>query len=334
MKRSLFASFILIIQACLISLAHASELSDLLSQFRRPTEIPFPASNPYTRTKATLGKMLFYDQRVSQSQNMSCVSCHNPSFGWEVPFATAIGAQNLPLARHAPATFNLAWQDRFFWDGRATTLEEQAAGPITAHDEMNMPLDLLVRRIRSIAKYRDWFELAFPGEGVTAENILKTIATYERTIVTDHSPFDQWVDGDDDSVSESVKRGFAIFVGKAQCARCHAGWNFTDNGFHDVGIMTDDIGRASIDRNEASAYAFKTPSLRNLTKRAPYMHNGALADIDSVIDHYSSGGVRRDTGTNTLQPFQLSADERRDLVAFLGSLDSRTTDTSAPDLPY
>lgn len=333
MKQPLLAIVVLAVQTCFCSPAISSDLTDLLSQFRRPTEIPFPASNPYSRTKATLGKMLFYDQRVSRLQNMNCVSCHNPSFGWEVPFATAIGAQNQPLTRHAPATINLAWQDRYFWDGRASSLEEQAAGPITAHDEMDMPLDLLVERIQSIEKYREWFELAFPGEGVTAQNILKAIATYERTIVTDISPFDQWVEGDNQSVSEAAKRGFAVFTGKAQCTLCHTGWNFTDNSFHDIGIVTDDVGRAAIDDDDASRYAFKTPSLRNLTRRSPYMHNGALADIEAVIDHYSSGGVRRDGGTNILTPFELSSEERTDLIAFLSSLESRTTNTSAPDLP-
>ncbi len=329
----LMVAAVALFQALCCWAAQASEIDDLLRDFRRPSEIPFPASNPYTRTKAALGKMLFYDQRVSRMQNMNCVTCHNPSFGWEVPFATAMGAQNQPLARHAPATHNLAWQESFYWDGRASTLEEQAAGPITAHEEMDMPLDLLVTRLQSIENYRRWFELVFPGEGVTARNILKAIATYERTIVTDSSPFDQWVDGDETSMSEAAKRGFRVFIGKAQCARCHSGWNFTDNGFHDIGLVADDPGRAAVDNNQASANAFKTPSLRNITKRAPYMHNGSLADLATVIDHYASGGVRRSAGSNRLEPLQLTAGERGDLIAFLGALESRTANANPPDLP-
>lgn len=332
MKYMMFAA-VALFQFIFCWTTQASEIDDLLSEFRRPTEIPFPATNPYTRTKATLGKMLFYDQRVSRLQNMNCVTCHNPSFGWEVPFATAMGAQNQPLARHAPATHNLAWQQSFFWDGRASSLEEQAEGPITAHEEMDMPLDLLVARLQSIENYRKWFELVFPGEGVTAENILKAIATYERTIVTDASPFDHWVDGDEAATNEAAKRGFRIFIGKAQCARCHSGWNFTDNGFHDIGLAADDPGRAAVDNNQSSENAFKTPSLRNITKRAPYMHNGSLPDIVAVIDHYADGGARRGSGSNSLEPFQLSDSERSDLIAFLGSLESRTANASPPDLP-
>lgn len=311
-----------------------AEKGDLRDQYRRPATIPFPKDNPYSRTKATLGKMLFFDPRVSKAQNMNCVSCHNPSFGWEVPLPKAIGAQNSPLRRHAPAVVNLAWADSLFWDGRAESLEDQAGGPITAHDEMNMPLDDLVVRLRAVEGYRTWFEKAFPVDGLTKKNILKAIATFERTIVSAPSAFDRWVDGDESAISASAKRGFQIFNGKSGCSECHSGWNFTDNGFHDIGLATVDIGRAEVDKTDVhTRFAFKTPSLRNLTRRMPFMHDGSIADLGDVIDHYAKGGVDRPSLSEKMLPFRLTATERQDLIAFLKTLDSGTSEVALPKLP-
>jgi len=307
----------------------------LKAQYERPAVIHFPKDNPYSRTKAALGKMLFFDVRVSKAQNMNCVSCHNPSFGWEAPLPKAIGAQNTKLKRHAPAVVNLAWVTSFFWDGRASTLEEQAAGPITAHDEMNMPLDALVKRLGAIEGYRFWFDRAFPEDGLNQRNILKAIATFERTIVSSPSSFDRWIDGNDVAISTAAKRGFRLFNGKAACAGCHTGWNFTDNKFHDIGLDTTDIGRSAIDsRDRRNLHAFKTPSLRNLTRRKPFMHDGSLPDIAAVVDHYLSGGIDRPSRSDKMAPFSLTQSERQDLIAFLRTLDSGSEAVALPTLPH
>ena len=162
-----------------VGAAASAELSDSIrDQYRRPLEAPFKAKTPYSPLVATLGKMLYFDPRVSNAQNMSCASCHNPSFGWEAPLARAIGAMNTPLDRHAPTILNMAWGEDYFWDGRAKTLEEQAAGPITASVEMNAPLDQVVRRLNAVVGYREAFARAFPGEGLSEQTILTAIATY------------------------------------------------------------------------------------------------------------------------------------------------------------
>lgn len=311
-----------------------TDIESLRRDFRRPAEIPFPSDAPYSLHIATLGKMLFYDPRLSGAQNMNCASCHNPSFGYETPVPTAIGAANTPLGRHAPTVLNLAWTPHFFWDGRAATLEEQAAGPITAPVEMNARFEEVVDRLEAIEEYRTWFERLFPGQGVARETILTAIATYERTVVSGVAPFDRWVEGDDEAISESARRGFGLFVGKAQCSLCHSGWNFTDDRFHDIGLPSDDIGRAAYEPDNALArHAFKTPGLRNLTYRAPFMHDGSLPDLESVVVHYETGGIERRSLSPMMAPIELSDAERTDLVAFLRSLTAERTDTPIPVLP-
>lgn len=306
---------------------------DLRSDYKRPSSIPFPADNPYQAEKAALGKMLFFDPRVSVNQNISCATCHNPSFGWEQAMPKAIGAQNTELGRHNPTILNVAWGDTFFWDGRAATLEEQALGPIQSEVEMNMPLDVLIDRINDIQGYQPYFERVF-GEKANAENIAKAIATFERTVVSGPAPFDRWVDGDEGAISESAKRGFAIFNGKGNCAACHSGWNFTDNKFHDIGINTQDIGRFAIDpSDEKNRHAFKTPSLRNIAHRAPYMHNGSVPTLDAVLVHYLSGGIPRPSRSVDMKPVPFTADEMADLKEFMLTLQGEDLAMSLPALP-
>ncbi|MEP3431718.1 MAG: cytochrome c peroxidase [Roseibium sp.] len=314
--------------------AFANQLDDAKKDFVRPDKIPFPDRAPYSLQIATLGKMLFYEPRLSGAQNMNCASCHNPSFGYETPVATAIGAANEPLGRHAPTTLNLAWTEKLFWDGRADSLEEQAAGPITAAVEMNGKFDVIVERLSAIEEYDQWFNSLFPGDGVTRETILTAIATYERTIMSGTAPFDRWVDGDDSALNASEIRGFEIFLGKANCAACHTGWNFTDNAFHDIGIATDDVGRAALDDSDpGNKHAFKTPGLRNLKYRAPFMHNGSVPNMESVIAYYETGGVERPSRSEKIKPFSLTGEERKDLVAFLAALTAEKTETPIPVLP-
>ncbi|TAW49254.1 c-type cytochrome [Rhizobium ruizarguesonis] len=305
-----------------------------LSAYKRPLTVPFEGVTVYSPQLATLGKMLFFDPRLSGNKNMTCASCHNPSFGFETPVTTPIGAANTALARQAPTVLNVAWVTPFFWDGRAPNLEEQAAGPITAAAEMNGKLDTAVTEMQGIPDYKKWFDEVFPDKGVTKETMLTAIATYERTVVSNWSPFDRWVDGDEKAVSDGAKRGFELFTGTAGCSSCHTGWNFTDNKFHDIGLPGDDIGRYKIDASSAdNKYAFKTPGLRNTLYRGPYMHNGSLKSMDEVIVHYESGGVSRPSLDKAMSPFLLTDQESKDLIAFLGTLTAEKQDIPLPTLP-
>jgi cytochrome c peroxidase len=318
---------------CVAPIVSAEEnLDGLKAQYHRPAEIPFPPSNPYSFEKVALGKALFFDPRVSATQNMNCASCHNPSFGWQVPLKRAIGAQNAVLARSAPTILNHAWGgSHYFWDGRASSLEEQAKGPIEADNEMNMPLDELVKRLDQIPDYKKWFRAIFPREGLTGDNIAKALATFERTVVSSTAPFDVWVEGDENAISSAAKRGFALFNGKARCAACHQGWNFTDNDFHDTGLPDDDIGRGKFDPQ--AQHAFKTPSLRDIAHRAPYMHDGSLPTLGDVIAHYATGAVVRPSVSPLARADGLSEKDIEDLVAFLSSLSGTKQVISLPVLP-
>jgi cytochrome c peroxidase len=313
----------------------ADDAAVLKAKYRRPADIPFPPDNPYTPEKAALGKALYFDPRLSGHQNMNCASCHNPSFGWEVPLKGAIGSQNTMLARNAPTVLNQAWGAKhYFWDGRAPTLEEQAKGPIQADVEMNLPLGEAVKRLKAIPEYKKWFDVAFPADGVTGDNIARAIATFERTVVSGLAPFDAWIDGDEKAISDAAKRGFVLFNGKAHCAECHTGWNFTDNKFHDIGLETDDPGRGKLVPNDKMMkHAFKTPSLRDITQRGPFMHNGSVPDLEAVMVHYVSGGVERGSRSPQMKPLDLSAEEIASLVEFMKTLTGTKQVVSLPVLP-
>ncbi len=302
--------------------------------FQRPATIPFPENNPYTAEKAALGKALFFDPRLSGGKNMTCASCHNPSFGWEVPVKTAIGSHNEPLARQAPTVLNVAWLKPFFWDGRATTAEEQAKGPIEAPAEMNLPLSEAVRRLEAVPGYATWFKEVFPSEGITGDTIVKAIATFERTVVSEYAPFDKWVAGNENAISPSARRGFELFVGKGRCSSCHSGWTFTDNKFHDVGTTEVDLGRGVVDpENLFAQYAFKTPTLRDIANRAPYMHDGSMVTLEEVLQHYVEPKLNRPSTSPLLRPVPLSQAEIGDLIAFLETLSGTKQPVALPTLP-
>lgn len=331
MKLSVMSLF-----AVVITVGHTAIAADPTSQkeaYQRPKTIPFPAENAYTYEKATLGKMLFFDARLSRDNNLSCASCHNPSFGWQVPFAKAIGAGGKPLGRKSPTTINHAWGKSFFWDGRAATLEAQARGPIEAAVEMDLPMAVAVKRLAAIEGYKQAFSRAFPKDGLTQDTILKAIATFERTTVTGDTAFDRWVRGDAKAVSEAAARGFVLFNGKAACAACHTGWNFTDGKFHDIGLASKDPGRGKVTGKAEDMLAKRTPSLREIVPRAPYMHDGSLPSLESVVAHYITGGVDRPTRSPLMRPVALSGEDLADLVAFMNTLTSNTTTVALPNLP-
>jgi cytochrome c peroxidase len=312
-----------------------ADIATMKKLYVRPTEIPFPTDNTYAPAKAELGKTLFFDPRLSRSGVQACVSCHNPSFGWEDGHKTAVGENMLSLARNSPTIINRAWGEIFFWDGRAESLEKQAVGPIQAAGEMNTPMDVLIDRLKGIAGYQKKFDEVFPGEGITEKNIAASIATFERTIVSAEAPFDRWVAGDEKAIGEDAKRGFILFNTKANCVSCHSGWTFTDDSFHDIGLAaTDDIGRAKIVPGVPELqFAFKTPGLRNIDQRAPYMHDGSMASLEQVVRHYVDGGQQRPSLDAEIKPTALNDQEVKDLVAFMQTLTGQDRPMTLPVLP-
>ncbi|MGB1238063.1 MAG: cytochrome-c peroxidase [Pseudomonadales bacterium] len=307
-------------------------LNALKSQYQRPSQIPFPSANPYSAEKAQLGKMLFFDQRLSVNFNMSCATCHNPSLGWEDGVPGAFGGQGENLARNSPTVLNMAWGDKFFWDGRAPTLEDQARGPIESPVEMNLPMAEAVVRLAKVKGYQQAFKRVF-ADGITEQNIQKALATYERTVVSGTSPFDRWIAGEEGAISQQAKAGFLLFNGEAGCSQCHSGWNFSDNKFYDIGVFSDDIGREGVTGNVADKHAFKTPGLRNITQRAPYMHNGSMASLDAVLIHYLSGGDPRPSRSDKIRPVPMTPQQMSQLSAFMRSLTGEDQPVTLPILP-
>jgi len=311
------------------ALAQGDDLGGLKDKFRRPAGIPFPASNPYSPEKRALGERLFHDKRLSADGSIACATCHDRTKGFSDGRMTAIGVPRRPLARHTPTLWNLAWARNVFWDGRARSLEEQAAGPIIAPDEMAQPMDRLIARLAADRDYKRDFVKAFPQDPrVSEDNLKKAIATYERTFVSPVTRFDRWIEGDASALSPQETDGFRLF-NKAGCANCHSGWAFTDYAFYDIGLPSDDRGRGAVLRLEQAEYAFKTPSLREAARRAPYMHDGSLSDLPSVVTHYVNGIADRATRSPDLRKIALSAGEQAALVAFLRTL----TSEDEPQLP-
>lgn len=278
--------------------------------------------------------MLFVDPRLSRAENTSCASCHNPSFDWESPVARPVGDANTPLGRNSPSTLDHAWVQRLFWDGRARALVEQVAGAITADVEINLSMAAVVERIGRVPEYRDLFDRAVPGEGVTPANVTRAIATVERTLVSTRSPFDRWVEDDGSAISEAAQPGLQPFVGKARCASCHSVWAMTDHAFRQIGLPDEDIGRGTHAPDDVTMqHAFKTPSLRDTARRAPNMHDGSLADLPAVLAHDVIGGVPRTSLSPTMRPLDLSREELGDIAAFLATLTGEVDVVALPTLP-
>lgn len=303
-------------------------------EYVRPTEVPFPEDNPYTTAKAELGRTLFFDPRLSGSNYISCGTCHNPSFAWGDGLPKGIGHGMTVLGRRTPTILNLAWSESLMWDGRFETLEDQALGPMAAPVEMNQQMEAIVTELKSIPEYNTLFKVSFGGEGITIPNIAKAIATFERTVVSGIAPFDRWVAGDKVAISESAKRGFDLFNNKANCVACHSGWNFSDDSFHDVGLPDKDIGRGEqLPDVAVMQHAFKVPTLRNSVERAPYMHDGSLKNLFSVVAHYNDGFTKRPSLSSEIYKLNLTDAEQNDLVAFLKTLSSQDAEVALPRLP-
>lgn len=289
------------------------------AEFRRRPEMLVPADNPVTPAKVALGAQLFADPALAGDGGMSCATCHVPERGFADGLDVARGQGGRRLVRHTPTIFNAAYAPNLFWDGRSTGLEDQALRPITSGGEMARHPAVLIDAVAGQPRYVAAFAAAFPGTGVSEANVARAIAAYERTIVSGEAPFDRFIAGDAGAISPAAARGFALFTDKARCAACHSGWLLSDGKFHDVGLPDSDFGRGGIINNKAFDHAFRTPSLREIGRTAPYMHDGSLKTLDAVVAHYADIRVMRRVGP---QRITLRPAERAALVAFLQTLDS------------
>lgn len=304
------------------------EVVILKATYKRPAAIPFPEDNPFSEAKAKLGQILYFDPRLSRSNMQSCASCHNPSFAWGDGLPKGVGDNMHELGRRSPTILNAAWSEALMWDGRFETLEEQALGPIEAEVEMNMPLDELIKKLNQIEGYPPLFASAFDGDAeITSDKIAMAIATYERTVISGEAPFDRWIKGQRYAIPASAQRGFEVFNSKARCAACHSGWRFTDDSFHDIGRGAELPGIIKMQ------HAFKTPGLRNIDQRAPFMHDGSLTTLQDVVEHYDRGGVQRPSLSDDMRPLDLTEQEKRDLVAFMEALTSDDEPVTYVQLP-
>jgi cytochrome c peroxidase len=309
--------------------------------FAEPLKVPLgldagalriPADNPSTPEKIALGKQLFWDKRWSRNGTLACVSCHDPGHAWADPRRFSARFDGKPTPRHSPTLVNRLFSVEQQWAGTRASLEDQA---LKASDQSP---ELLVKNLGAIRGYQEQFRRVF-DTGVTPEGVAKAIAAYERMILSGNAPYDRFRAGDAAALSPAAKRGLALFSGKARCAPCHAGFNFTDEEFHNLGVGMDavqpDLGRFTVTKVEAHKGAFKTPTLRDVARRPPYMHDGSLATLPEVVAFYNRGGTPNPTLSVTIQPLHLTAAEQQDLVAFLESLTGEvaTDIASPPQLP-
>jgi cytochrome c peroxidase len=284
--------------------------------------VQHPTDNPATPDKIALGKLLFSDPRLSRTDAVSCASCHDPAKGFSNGERIATGVDGKKGTRRPPSLFNVAFHRSYFWDGRARSLEEQALVPIQSPAEMDMRLDALEKKLNGIAEYRQAFQKVFGGD-VTAHRIAQAIAAYERTIISRETPFDRYLQGDTKAMSGQAVRGMKLFFGDARCVLCHKGPNLTDDDFHNIGVPDEgkpDNGRRGVTGKQADQGKFKTPSLREVGRTTPYMHNGRFKTLTDVVQHYNFGGVTdeaNDYRDPQLQVLYLVEEQVADLVAFL-----------------
>jgi cytochrome c peroxidase len=297
--------------------------------------VPAPDSNPLTPAAIALGERLFFDPGLSADGTVRCASCHRPEHGFSDTARISTGVYGRRGERNAPALINRAYGRAFFWDGRTATLEEQVLHPIRDSVEMGQPIPALIQRLRADRSYRSAFSRAFGGTGIDSQAVARALASFVRTLRSGNSATDRWRDGDTTALSASAQRGLALFSGRANCVSCHVGPNFTDENFHNTGIsarsarytVREDSGRARVTGRAADVGAFKTPTLRDVARTGPYMHDGSLATLEAVIALYDSGGVPNPRLDAEIKPLGLTREERLDLFAFLKALTGSFTRT-------
>ena len=298
-----------------------------------------PDKNPITQAKIELGRKLYFDARLSKDGTISCASCHAPEKGFSDGRPSSLGIAGQTGARNAPTVMNRLFSKEQFWDGRAVDLEDQALGPIQNPIEMGHTLQGMIANVEKIQAYAPEFQAAFGSPGINADRVAMAIASYERTVLAGNSPYDRYQAGDKTAMSESAVRGMALFndAQKTNCVTCHAGFNFTDESYHNIGVGMDkpnpDWGRFSVTKNDFDKGAFKTPTLRNVTQSSPYMHDGSDATLLDVVNFYDKGGLKNQWLSKEIKPLGLTDQQKADLVAFLDSLTGEVRGAERPALP-
>ena len=305
--------------------------------------VPVPADNPQTPEKIELGKKLFFDRRLSGDGTMSCSTCHDPEKGYSDDLAISLSYPTTRNWRNSPTLINVGFQKFLFHDGRARSLEEQALFPMMSAFEMNQNLDFVEEEVRSVPEYVEAFRKVFGGE-VTRERMAMAIASFERTLISVNSPLDRYLAGDKNALSPDAKKGYDLFTGKGKCADCHYGINLADDKFYALNVpeneeqekdprvaatrrfvakvshyddflnFKEDPGRYLVTKDRKDWKAFKTPTLRDIAKTGPYMHNGIFENLEQVIEFFDQGGGK---GNSVIKPLKLSAEERKALKVFL-----------------
>ena len=310
--------------------ASSSVVADEFAQYRQffqpiPSLAPIPANNSMTAEKIEVGKMLFFEPRISASGVISCATCHNPALGYTDRIPRATGHDGQIGERNTPTVLNSGFLGAQFWDGREPDLEGQALGPIEADIEMAMDLDMALERLEEFELYQKKFAEAYPGDEnpINADNLAMALASFQRTLNTPNSPLDRWLVGDEGAMSEQQMRGMKLFADNG-CVACHAGPALTDSNFHRIQVPgSEDEGRYLVTGEESDRFAFKTPTLRNVALTYPYMNNGETATLDEAI---------RIMGQEMLG-MEFSDDEVADLEAFMHALTGDMPQFEIPALP-
>jgi cytochrome c peroxidase len=288
-----------------------------------------PEDNALTSDKIELGRMLFFDKRLSADGTISCTTCHLPQLAFTDARQLSQGIGGLSGLRNAPTLINRAFAKKQFWDGSAASLEEQAKGPLIHPMEMGMAShEDVVGHVAAITGYREWFKRVFRSE-ISITNLAKAIAAFERTLLSGNTKYDRFKAGDPQALSVSEQRGLELFEGKARCNQCHSGFNFTDEEFHNIGVGWDqrniDLGRYSVTSLQQDIGAFKTPTLREIALTAPYMHDGSMASLEEVIEFYDKGGIANPFLDAEMRRLKLTMEQILDLY------DKKTPADTAPE---
>ncbi|WP_431241192.1 cytochrome-c peroxidase [Flavobacterium sp. P21] len=315
-------------------------------------DVPYPAYNPYSKEKESLGKILFFDPRLSRSGQIACASCHNPELGWTDNLTRPFGHDRQTGKRNSMTILNSAYATSLFWDGRAKSLEDQAQFPVQDPLEMNEKLTIAVDKIAKIKGYNSLFTEAFGDKKVTLERIQYAIATFERSINSPKSKFDQFVSGKADVFTDSQVKGLHLFRTKAQCINCHNTPYFSDNQFHNdgqtlFGTKNEDFGRYNVTKDVKDIGKFRTPTLREVVNTKPWMHHGHFPTLLDVVELYNLGnpspvqkkylGTARDSlipkADPMLRKLDLNKEEITDLLAFIETLSTPTRRIIIPEMP-
>lgn len=326
-----FAPGLLVLSLVAAPALAQSQVRELFAGLGLLEEVKHPEDNPSTPAKVALGKRLFFDPRLSGDGKQSCATCHIPALGWADGRPTGVGFEGKVLSRNTPTVLNSAHYSTFFWDGRASSLEEQALGPLFNPDEMNTTPEKLATTLAKAQDYRQPFQEAF-GTEPTVDGAAKALAAFQRALNSSDSPFDRWVRGDRDAMSPAAKRGLRLFMGKADCTACHKGPTLSDDKFHNIGIPgsgTTDKGRFDVTRDPNDLGAFRTPGLRNVALTGPYMHDGSIKTLRETVTHYEDFDPTFPNLDPLVEKHDLTEQEIDDIVAFMEAL----TDPKATIVP-